>query len=327
MPANLSPEYYRAEEEFKGARSAQERLRALKGMLAAIPKHKGTEKMQADLKKRIAVTKEEIQSSGRKKGYSITVDHEGAGQVCMVGPPNSGKSSLVASLTETELEVADYPFTTRVPHPAMMAYEDIQIQLVDLPPVCSQHMEFWVPNIIRTCDLVVLVIDLSDENSLDALEDTLQVIEKAKIKLVAHKPKTEYWASVAEKQSWLVGTKIDRPDAKSNSVVIKELYSDRFGFSAVSAETGEEIDRLRNELHDILQIVRVYTKKPGEPPEYDQPYVVYKGDTVLDFAKIVHKDFAENLKFARVWGHSKYDGMKVNREYVLKDKDVVELHI
>jgi ribosome-interacting GTPase 1 len=327
MPANLSPDYYRAEEELKNAHSPHDRLKALKGMLAAIPKHKGTEKMQADLKRRISQTNEEIQKSGKKKGFSVTVDREGGGQVCLAGPPNSGKSRLIARLTDTELEVADYPFTTRLPHPAMMKYEDIQIQLVDLPPVCSQHMEFWVPNILRTCDLIVIAFDLSDPDVLEGLEDTLEVIRNNKIELVPYKPEEDSWATVVKKRGWFVGTKVDLAGARDNWSVIKEFYANQFGMSAVSSETGDELERLRNEIFMALEILRVYTKKPGQSPDMDQPFIVPRGSTLLDFARTVHKDFEENLKFARVWGHTKYDGMMANRDYVVEDRDVVELHI
>lgn len=327
MPANLSPEYYNAEERYRSASSPQERLQALKEMLAAIPKHKGTEKMQADLKRRISDANEEVQKAGKKKGFSIKVDREGGGQVCVAGPPNSGKSRLIAALTDTELEVANYPFTTRTPQPAMMMFEDIQIQLVDMPPVCSLHMESWVPSILRTCDLILVVVDLSAPDLLDGLEDTLTVLEESKIELVPHMPEEDFWARVIKKRGWLVGTQVDKPGARDNWQVIKDLYRGRFGMSAVSAETGEELDRLKNEIFMALEIIRVYSKKPGHDPDMDQPFVVKRGSTLMDFAQTVHKDFAENLKFARVWGHTKYDGMMANQDYIVQDKDVVELHI
>jgi len=327
MPANLSPEYYRAEEELRKASSAAERLDALKKMLSAIPKHKGTEKMQGDIKRRIAALREEMQKSGKKKGFSLTVEKEGGGQVTLAGPPNSGKSRLAATLAGAPLEAAPYPFTTRLPQPAMMPFEDIQIQIVDLPPVCSQHTEFWVPNIIRTSDLVLLVIDLSSPEVLDELEDTLAVLKQAKIELVHYMPETDYWASVAEKRGWLVGAKIDLGDAAGNWEVIRELYGGRFGMSAVSSQTGAEIERLRHEIFSALEILRVYSKPPGREADMERPYVLPAGSTVLDFASTVHRDFQENLKFARIWGHGKFEGARVNRDYVLQDKDVIELHI
>ena len=327
MPANLTPEYYKAEEEYRRASSPQERLEGLKKMLAAIPKHKGTDKMQADLKRRIAQAREEVQKAGKKKGFSIKVEREGGAQVTLAGPPNSGKSQLVSALTNTSLEVAPYPFTTRTPHPAMMPFEDIKIQLVDLPPVCSQHLEFWVPNIIRVSDFILIVVDLSSPNVLDELEDTLHVLEEHKIKPVNYKPEEDFWASVMEKRAWLVGNKIDVSGAQDNWEVLKELYFGRFGLSAVSATTGEGLERLKAEIVEALEIIRVYSKKPGKEPDMDQPFVLKKGSTLLDFAREVHKDFAENLKYARMWGHGKFEGQRVNRDYVLQDRDVIELHI
>ncbi|MBN1997478.1 TGS domain-containing protein [candidate division KSB1 bacterium] len=327
MPANLSPEYYRAEEEYRKAATPHQRLDALKKMLSAIPKHKGTEKMQADLKKRIAAQREEIQHSGRKKGFSYRVEKEGGGQVVLAGGPNSGKSQLAAGLSCTPVEVAPYPYSTRMPHPVMMTYEDIQIQLVDVPPVCSEHMEYWVPTIIRSADLVVLVADLSADDVLEKLEDCIQVLTDAKIDLVAYKPKEDFWASVAKKCTRLVGTKLDVAGARDNWEVVRELYVKKFSMSAVSAQTGEAIDRLREEIFLTLNIIRVYSKPPGKDADMHQPFVLGRGSTVFDFANTVHRDFAERLKFARLWGHGKFEGQRVNRDYVLKDKDVVELHL
>ncbi len=327
MPANLTPDYIRAEAELRKAATPQERLEALKNMLAAIPKHKGTEKMQADLKRRIAAVRDEAQRASRKKGFSMKVEKEGAGQVALAGPANSGKSQLVAALTGASIEVAPYPFTTRTPHPAMMRYEDIQIQLVDLPPVCSQHTEFWVPNIIRSSDLLLLVVDLSSATLLDEIEDTLTVLEDAKIKLVDYQPKEDYWASVAEKRAWLVGAKLDLPGAKENWQVIKDLYFGKFGLSAVSAVTGENLELLRTEIFRALEILRVYSRPPGKEADMTRPFILRNNCTVLEFANAVHHDFAEHLKFARIWGHGKFEGQRVNRDHILQDKDIIELHI
>jgi len=327
MPANLTPDYISAEAELRKASTPQERLEALKNMLAAIPKHKGTEKMQADLKRRIAAVRDEAQKASRKKGFSMKVEKEGAGQVALAGPPNSGKSQLVAALTGASVEVAPYPFTTRTPHPAMMPFEDIQIQLVDLPPVCSQHTEFWVPNIIRTSDLVLLVVDLSSVTLLDEIDDTLKVLDEAKIKLVDYQPKEDSWASVAKKRAWTVGAKLDLPGAMENWQVIKDLYFGKFGLSAVSATTGENLELLKTEIFHALEILRVYSKPPGKEADMTRPFILRTNCTALEFANAVHRDFAEHLKFARIWGHGKYEGQRVNRDHILQDKDIIELHI
>ncbi|MCX6553014.1 MAG: 50S ribosome-binding GTPase, partial [Acidobacteria bacterium] len=123
MPANLSPEYHRAEERLRGARSPDEKIAALEEMLRVIPKHKGTDHMQADLKGRIAKLRKEIGKKGGKGGFTFIVPREGAGQVAIAGPPNSGKSSLVRALTRATPAVGSYPFTTREPVPGMMPFE------------------------------------------------------------------------------------------------------------------------------------------------------------------------------------------------------------
>ncbi|RPH92327.1 MAG: TGS domain-containing protein [Calditrichaeota bacterium] len=326
MPANLSPDYYRAETEYRKAATPQARLQALKSMLAAIPKHKGTEKMQADLKRRIASLREEMQKGSRKKGFSVRVEKEGGGQVCLVGAPNSGKSSLIAALTGAAVEIGDYPFTTRHPQPVMMAYEDIQIQLVDLPPICRHHTDMGLLSIVRACDLILALIDLASPRVLEELEDILAILEESHLKPVSFMPQEDYWAATVEKRVWIVGCKRDLDVAETWNM-IKELYAPRFGMSAVSARTGLEIERLRGEIYTALDIIRVYTKKPGRPAEMEQPYILRHGSNLLHFAQTVHKDFSEHLKFARVWGHTRFDGMMVNRDYVLQDKDIVELHI
>ena len=327
MPTNLTPDYHRAEEEYRRASTPQERVEGLKKMLAVIPKHKGTDKMQADLKKRLAQAREEVQKAEKKKGFSIKVEKEGGAQISVVGPPNSGKSSLISALSNVTLDVAAYPFTTRTPHPAMMPFQDIKIQLVDLPPVCSQHMEFWVPNIIRVSDFILMVVDMASSDVLDELDDMLSVLEENKVRPVNYFPKEEFWGSIVEKKALLVGNKADQHDAPDNWQVLRELYGDRFTMVAVSAETGSSLEQLKELLILELDIIRVYSKRPGNEADFNGPFVLRRGSTLLEFAQLVHKDFAENLKFARIWGHGKFEGQRVNHDYVVDDKDVIELHI
>src|SRR5512135_280512 len=124
MPANLTPDYLAAEREYKAAQSQAEKVAALERMLATLPKHKGTEKLYADLKRRLSQARKDSQKKGAAHSAPFyAVEREGAGQVALVGPPNSGKSSLVAALTHAEPEIAEYPFTTRLPTPGMMPFE------------------------------------------------------------------------------------------------------------------------------------------------------------------------------------------------------------
>lgn len=326
MPANLTPNYLHAEEEYRKASTPEERLSALKKMWATLPKHKGTEKLQAEIKRRMATLREEMQKQSKKKGFGIRVERMGAGQVALAGLPNSGKSQLLMSLTHTHTEVAPYPFTTKEPHPAMMTYEDVQIQLVDLPPISKEHMEPWVSTLLRSSDLILLVIDLSSPQVLEETEEILSILEMHKMKLVSNKPKEAFWESIVEKRAYLVGTKLDLPGAEENGLILQDLFQNRFKFSMVSSLSGLGLEKVKEEIFYALEIVRVYSKPPGKNPDLSKPYTLPKGSTVLDFAKAVHRDFVEQLKFARLWSHGKFEGQRIQRNYVLQDKDIIELH-
>lgn len=314
MPANLTPEYLAAEEEFKQAQTHEEKLAALERMLATIPKHKGTEKLQADIKRKISRLRKESQ---QKKGGAHTapfwvVKREGAGQVVLIGPPNAGKSLLVARLTHARPEVADYPFTTRAPAPGMMDCEDVQIQLVDLPPIAPEFTERWLPHVIRGANLGVLVVGLSDPAVLEEIEYILEVLERHRLPV----PRL------------MVANKIDLEGAGEILAALKDLYGDRFGYLPVSALTGENLEEFRWAIFDALQIVRMYTKAPGKPPDLSKPYVLRRGQTVIEAAALVHKDFAEKLKFARLYRLSGApSGLMVDRTHVVEDKDILEFHI
>jgi len=333
MPANLTQDYLDAEERLQSATDPQERLEILEEMLRLIPKHKGTDKLQADLKRKISKTRSELKKKGPagRKRVSHHIPREGAGQIAIAGPPNAGKSSLVRAITSAEPEVAPYSYTTRAPIPAMMTYEDIQVQLVDLPPVSDTYMEFWVPSIIRSADAVMLVVDLSDDGApLVGTEETLTTLQKAKIRLVADTdaplPPGQEEKGVALKKTLMVCTKRDRPEAADNLEILLEFFPN-LPRVEVSTETGDGLDDLRKTLFRMLGKIRVYSKAPGKDPSMATPFTLREGSRVIDFARQVHKDFAEGLQHARVWGSGKFDGQKVPRDHVLSDRDIVELNI
>ena len=325
MPANLSPQYLEAERLYKSAKTTEEKIAALEEMFATIPRHKGTEKMQADIKRRLSkLRSEQAKRPASRAGLIHRVEKEGAGQVALVGPPNGGKSSLVRHLTHATPEVADYPFTTRVPLPGMMPFEDIQIQLVDLPPVHPDFPESWLYQIVRNADACLLVVDLSDPDLLEDLETTLGQLGNAKVQLgPGPLPEAPGWMA---KKNLIVGNKLDAAGAADDLAILKELYGARFPILALSAETGEGLEALRRALFELLELVRVYTKSPGRKLELTAPYVLRRGSRLIDLAAHVHHDFLTQLKYARVWGHGKFEGQMVNRDYLLVDKDVVELH-
>jgi len=313
MPANLSPEYLTAEQDYKSARTHEERLAALERMLATIPKHKGTEKLQADIKRKLSQERKESQRRGGAHATPFwLIKREGAGQVVLIGPPNSGKSMLVGTLTNAHPEVAEYPFTTRVPIPGMLPYEDIQIQLVDLPPLSAEFMEPWLPQVIRGANLGVLVVDLKDAAVLDEIEFILETLGER------HVPPPKL----------LLGNKADLDGAEGNFAALQDLYGDRFRCLDVSAATGRNLDRFSKTLFDLLEIVRLYTKAPGKPADLTVPYILRRGQTVHDAARLVHKDFAEHLKFARLfYASGGRDGLMVDRHRVVEDGDILEFHI
>jgi len=327
MPANLTPEYREAERAFKEASTTAEKIEALEHMLAVIPKHKGTEKMQGDLRRRLAQLRRETEQ-GRKGGPSrgapvYHVEKEGAGQVALAGAPNTGKSALVQRLTHATPEVADYPFTTRVPVPGMMPFEDIQIQLVDLPPLDPQFGEAWVPRAIRSADAVLVVVDLAALELLDEIENSVALLEKAKIRLG---PQPELPYGYVAKPALVVANKVDLPGARENLQAFTELYGGRFAALGVSAETGEGLEEFKRAVFAMLSILRVYTKEPGKKADLTKPYVLRAGATVAELAGRVHKDILAHLKYARVWGHGKFEGQMVHRDHPLADRDIVELH-
>jgi len=311
MPANLTPEYMAAEKDYKAAETPSEKVAALERMLATLPKHKGTEKMQADIRRRLSQVRKESAKKGGHATPFYLVPREGAGQVALVGPPNAGKSQLLATLTHAHPEVGDYPFTTRLPMPGMLPFEDIQIQLVDLPPLSAEFMEPWLPQVIRNASLNVLVVDLNDPALLDQLEFLHSAAERYRL---APPP-------------LLLGNKLDLPGAADNLIALQDLYGPRFRYLGISARTGLNLASLAPTLFDLLEIVRIYTKVPGKKAELGAPYVIHRGQTVLDAARRVHKDFAEHLKFARLFHVSGEGGLAVERDHVLQDRDVLEFHI
>ncbi len=325
MAANLTPEYLEAEKRFKSAKTTDEKVEALEQMMATIPRHKGTEKLQGDLKRRLSKLRAGQQRRPvSRAGLMHRVEKEGAGQVVLVGPPNSGKSQLLRCLTHAAPEVADYPFTTRAPLPGMMVFEDVQIQLVDLPPVHPDFPETWLYQIIRNADAALLVVDLSDPDLLEDLETTLTELRKAKVELGALAPPNSVgWIGL---RAILVGNKLDASGAIEDLEILKELYRDQFPIVQVSANTGEGLEQLRRAGFELLELVRVYTKAPGKKPDLTAPYVLKQGSHLIDLAAMVHHDFLTHLKFARVWGHGRFEGQMVNRDYRLVDKDVIELH-
>jgi ribosome-interacting GTPase 1 len=338
VPTNVTPEYKKAEEAYRQAREPKERLECLKEMARTIPKHKGTEHLQADIKTRIKQLTEELsgpKKGGKRSGPSHVVRHEGAAQLSLIGPPNAGKSSLHAALTGSKTDIGPYPYTTHLPVPGMLPFEDIHFQIVDLPPVSGDFMEPWLVNALQPSDGAFLVIDLSDPECLEQVPTILERLKEKKVFLRSRWPGLETESVEADEEdpfrldlpTVLIANKSDLDPDPEEVETLEELLGLRFPAITVSAKTGDGLDELGPFLLRALEIVRVYTKTPGKPAETDKPFTVRRGGTVLDVAKLVHKDIARELKFARVWGSEVFDGQQVGPDHLVVDGDLVELHV
>ena len=330
MTTNLTPQYREAEEEFRQAASPEAKLEALEKMLRLIPKHKGTEKMQADIKKRIAKWKTQSEQARKKGGGRTDPSHvpkEGAAQVAVIGPVNTGKSSLISVMTNLEPNIAEYPFTTRMPQPGMMFHHGIPIQLVDTPALDPNVTERWISGLIRNADMAIIVLDLAREDLIEQWEATHTVLEDLKISLIEPDAKKTFedhgWAALP---AIYLGNKCAMDDADERLSILAELIEDLPPIYPVSARTGSGLEEFKQRVTDSLRLIRVFSKPPGKEPDMDHPFVLKRGATVSELAKTVHKELAEKMKFARVWGDEVYDGQRVAMDYELIDGDVVELN-
>jgi len=330
MPTNLPPEYFGAEEKYKQATSTSEKIIALENLIATIPKHKGTDKLRASLRRRLSQhRKEAVSKKGGSRTDLYTVPKEGAAQIALVGFPNTGKSSLLASLTNAVPVIADYPLSTIMPLPGMMPYEDIQFQLVDLPPVGNESTDGWLSGIIRYADILLLILDLSDDPEVQA-DLLIEQLVRWNIHLAAFpergRAENKYQRGT-KKDALLVGNKNDLPDTGFGYDTLREKHGNQFECLSVSALKKENLEGLKQEIFTVSGVIRVYAKPPGKDADLSTPFSIPNGSTTLDLARIIHKDFISNLKFARIWGSARFDGQRVEKNYVLKDKDIVEFHL
>jgi len=325
MPANLTPEYKRAEERFRAAKSPEEKLAALEEMLRVMPKHKGTDGLQADIKARIAKLRKQPAAKAGRSTFSHMVPREGAGQVALVGPPNTGKSSLVAALTHATPAVGDYPFTTRDATPGMMHFEDIAFQLIDLPPLSDEHVDAWVFDLIRGAGLVWVVLD--GRYALEGMDDTVRLLGQRGIVLQPARGEAGGAAPPGTvKPALVVLTGIDRPEVAESVEIVDDLFDHRWPLVPVSIFAPSSLLLLGRRTFDALDIIRVYTKQPGKPPDRAKPFTLPRGATIADLALRIHKDLLASMTFARVWGSQVFDGQTVQRDHVLFEGDVVEIH-
>ena len=328
MPANLTAQYHKAEEAYRRASTPEEELRCLQEMLRELPKHKGTDKLQAELKQKISRVKadaEQARKSGRRSG--LRIPRQGAGRAIVLGGPNAGKSQLVASLTRAEPEVAPYPFTTREPAPAMMPFEDVYVQLIDTPPITADVLDPNVQSLIRGADVALLMAGLDTDDGIEHLQAVLERLNTTKTRLARESYLDENDVGLSFTRTLLVLNMLDAPGFEERVQLLPEFCPTDFEELQISALRGDGLPELAERVYRILDVVRIYTKLPShKEPDYDKPFTVRRGGTLLDIADQIHHDLARTFKHAKVWGTAVHPGTIVKGDYVLHDKDVVEIH-
>jgi len=326
MPANLPPMYFEAEKRFRAAKTAPDKIAALEEMLSIMPKHKGTDHLRAELRRRIAKLTQTVDKKSATQRASMVIPKEGAAQVAVVGLPNSGKSQLVTMITNASPNVADYPFTTQSATPGMMPFENIQIQLIDTPPLGPHTVEYWIPHTLRRADALLIVTDLSDA-PVEQMEAITKHLEEMRIRIGDAKVEEEQAERLMPMKALIIGNKIDLEGADQNYRLLQEKYEGQLPVIGVSARDGRGLEELKTGIFDVLDIIRIYTKTPGQKPDMNDPIILERGSTLQDAAEEIHKDFRARMKYARLWGSGKHDGIMVKRDHVLVDGDIIELHL
>jgi ribosome-interacting GTPase 1 len=325
MPANLTPQYLEAERNYRAAKTTQEKIAWLEEMLAVMPKHKGTDHLRADLRTKIANLSKSLDKKMATARTSMKIEKAGAAQIAVIGPPNTGKSQIVAAITNAKPTVAAYPYTTQTATPGMMHYENVQIQLIDTPPFGEQPPEWWLLNIIRRADAVLIVVDLS-QDALTQADAMISVLKEKNIELGQAPASEDDEESVSSyKKTLIVANKADLDPEGRNYRDLQEMFGNTLPTIAVSAVSN--LDELKKRIFEMLNVIRVYTKTPGSKPDMTDPIVLETGSTLEMAAMEIHKSLAQRMKYARVWGSGKYDGVMVKRDHVLQDGDIIELHV
>jgi len=330
MPANLPPQYFEVERRYREAKAIPEKIKAVESMLAIMPKHKGTDKLRGQLRSKLSKLKLELEKKGgtERKGSVFNVKREGTAQVLLLGFPNAGKSQLVSALSNANSEVADYPFTTRKPIPGMVPFENIQIQLVDIPPINFEIGEAWLSPMVRNADALIIMVDL-ESDPLAQVEGILATLEGIRIKPLGFEDEEtdgEGERGLEQKRALIVPNKLDLEGVQEKDQMLRERYGRSFPVFSLSAQKGIGLEDLKRGIFETLDVMRVYTKPPGKKPDFSEPVILKRGSTVEDAGYSVHKDFVKKMKFARIWGSEKYQGQMVKKDYVLNDGDIIEFH-
>ena len=302
MPANLPPHFHTLSAKLKETKDPEEKISILEELLAIVPKHKGTEKIQKDLKRKIAKLKKQKPKKTKGRTLSYSIPKEGAGQVVIIGPTNSGKSSLLNNLTNAKAKIASYPFTTKIPRPAMMPYENILIQLIDTPPLSKEFSPPWLKEILKQADLLIAVFDSSKENINQNIQNFKEILNNWKI----------------DKKIIFVGNKTDLEKSQRNLETVN--------IRAISCLKKLGLEDLKKEIFESLEIIRIYTKDHNKNPDFENPFTLKKNSRLIELASKIHKDFSSSFKYAKLFKPNSKRSRIIGKDYILQDGDIIEIH-
>jgi hypothetical protein len=298
MPTNPGYEYIAAEKKYLQAQGLDEKIKCLEEVIRTAPKHKSSENLIAQLRLRMAKLKAmQEKEKKQKKGHSMGVKREGDSQVTILGLTNSGKSSLLASLTESKVKISEIPFTTLVPEIGALHLDGIIVQLVEIPARLDDRE---LLSIVKTSDLVLVVVT--------SLAELLEIAKAFKD------------ANVQTKRLIVLN--------KTDTLSKEELNK----FNAVnpikiSAKNKTGLDELKQKIFENINLIRIYTKEPGKKPS-DRPIIIKKNSSIRDLAEKIRKDFPDRFLKAKIWGASaKFPSQTVGIEHILHDRDIVEMYL
>ena len=297
MPINAHPEYTAAEGEYLNAQTPEEKIEKLKKMISYAPAHKGGENLRAQLRTRLKKLQQQLIKSKKTGKSSQTGIKKEDMQAVIVGKTNSGRSSLLKILTNSEPQIADYEFTTKKPVLGTIYYENTNIQLIEIPAIES---EFYAKGIVHTADTVLILITL--------LKDIEEIYAKLR----------------TEGKKIIVFNKIDLLGENEKRKISATLQSKKYDFVIISTKTLEGIEELKEKLFQSFKKIRIYTKEPGKEKS-PRPIIMDPNSTTKDVAEKILKGFSKKVRETKIWGpSSKFPGQKVGLSHKLKDLDVVE---
>ncbi len=308
MPANLPPQFHEISQKVKEAEKVEEKISLLEELLAITPKHKGTEKVQAEIKAKIAKLKKKKPKKSKSE-ISYFIPKEGAAQIVLVGPANSGKSSLLNVLTEAETKTGAYPFTTQTLKPAMMPYQNILIQLIDTPPL-TKDSPGWMKNILKSSDAIIAVFDLSKEGVIEDIKEIKKIFKDWRLN---------------SKKTIFVANKIDLGKPEKKIEKIESELKDKIYL--LSCEKKINIEKFKRMVFRTLEIIRVYTKSSNKSVDFEHPFIMKKNSKLVELARKIHHDFKSSFKYAKLFTPGSKHPKIIGKDYILQDEDIVEIRI